>query len=170
MDEPVSEKAWKYRGFSGGRLIEGIVLAKTPDDARAKLVRLRIEKAELLNDPDNPVANPSEAAKISPAEIPGYPSEKELQGQKMALAAVEQVKAAAAKSVDKISIPLAGTRPRQSLLVYKEKELKKNLLPILNAGGKIVHLVMHPDMHGDMVFAVVTEQPEGGPREEPPGA
>lgn len=163
MDEPISEKAWKYRGFSGGRLIEGIVLAKTADDARAKLARLRIDKGELLNDPDNPVpAVPAvePSPKVRPAEIPGYPSEKELQGQKTALAAVEQIRMSAAKTVEKMSVPLASSRTRQSLVVCKEKEIRKKLDPILSAGGKIVHLAMHPDMHGEMVFAVVTESEE----------
>ena len=168
MDEPVSEKAWKYRGFSGGRLIEGIVLAKTAGDARAKLVRLRIDKSELLNDPDNPVANaPTEPApKISPADIPGYPTEKEIQGQRSALAAVEQLRTSAAKTVERLAAPLS-MRTRQSLMLCKEKDLHKRIEPILAVGGRIVHLAMHPDIHGEMIFAVVTEQ-ENGPREEPP--
>ena len=152
MDDPISDKPWPYRGMSNGRLIEGIVLAKSAVEAKTKLERLRIEKATLAGEePEPQVTEPPKKA-----IIPGSPSKDDLAVPHTVMAGIEQIRESASKTVEKMSIPLG--RRKQSLVVCKAADIPRRVDPILSSGGRIINMTMHPDVHGDMVLALVIER------------
>jgi hypothetical protein len=62
----------------------------------------------------------------------------------------------------KEEVGFINVRRRHSLLVGTHEELRPRLDPLLSQDGygKIVDLVMHPDMKGKMILAVVVEHDE----------
>jgi len=159
MDTPVPDKAWIYRGLSQGKSIEGTVFAKTADEAKIKLARLRIENVTLQGG-----NTPKQATTVSTSTMPLVP--------------VPSVPMAAnppkfPEMPKPFSAPPAHTcmhspgqenrkqeipKSKQTLIICNIAEASKKVDPLLVAGGKVVKFAMHPDLHGILMLAMVIEQ------------
>jgi hypothetical protein len=127
-------------------------LAKTKEEAEARVNRLGIQGAKIHEQGGKA---PPPAMHIPAAVTPEEQSrQRGITAIPETARAIERQIKGAAKAASDFPVP---SRRRQSIVLSTHEGFAAKCEPLFKLAGRVIHLAMHPDHHGQMFLAAVIE-------------